>query len=177
VTENKQVWLDIPVSTFTVKCEYSPVSPPVCFIVLNALLAFCPPPVYDEGALGTPNPELRSFGIATSTPHALSCQLSTFVIDSCPSRTDIATSLTFCAAIVAAVVENVPNAALVHTQGKPKPLQLISVNPDITPPAIENTKAACSAFHPVPTLAPLREEPRWDGAKLVAMGLGDKGER
>jgi len=56
VTESKQVWLDTSFSIFAFQCEYSP---PVCYVLLNAFLAFDPPrhPSWCEGALGTFNAE------------------------------------------------------------------------------------------------------------------------
>jgi hypothetical protein len=142
VMESKQVWLDTPFSIFAVQCEYLP---PVCYIVLIELSAF-DPPHHPSGMKALLEHSLQNYG---PLPSELRPRRIRSRVNSRPSpypRT-VKTSFTSApsteqmrAAIVAAVEENVSNAAM-RIQGQPKALQQISVNPNIMSPGIENTKA------------------------------------
>ncbi|OJA11619.1 hypothetical protein AZE42_05475 [Rhizopogon vesiculosus] len=127
VTESKQVWLDTPFSIFAVQSFDPPHHP-------SGMKALLEHSMQSYGPLPSELRPRRMRSRVNSRPSPYPRTIKT-------SFTSAPATEQMRAAIVAAVAETVPNAPM-RTQGQPKALQLISVNPNIMSPAIENNKAA-----------------------------------
>ncbi|KAG1847994.1 hypothetical protein C8R48DRAFT_779063 [Suillus tomentosus] len=126
VTESQRLWLDTPFSVFAVQ-SFDPPSHP------SGMQALLEHSMQNYGPLPSELRPRRMRSRVNSRPSPYPRTFKTSFTSS-PATEQVR------AAIVAAVAENAPNDNM-RSQGQPKALQQISVNPNIMSPAIENTKA------------------------------------
>ncbi|KAG1897346.1 uncharacterized protein F5891DRAFT_1242792 [Suillus fuscotomentosus] len=126
VTESQRLWLDTPFSVFAVQ-SFDPPSHP------SGMQALLEHSMQNYGPLPSELRPRRMRSRVNSRPSPYPRTFKTSFTSS-PATEQVRV------AIVAAVAENAPNDNM-RSQGQPKALQQISVNPNIMSPAIENTKA------------------------------------
>ncbi|KAG2134191.1 uncharacterized protein EDB93DRAFT_1173064 [Suillus bovinus] len=126
VTESQRVWLDTPFSVFAVQ-SFDPPSHP------SGMQALLEHSMQNYGPLPSELRPRRMRSRVNSRPSPYPRTFKTSFTSS-PATEQVR------AAIVAAVAEHAPNDNM-RTQGQPKALQQISVNPNIMSPAVDNTKA------------------------------------
>ncbi|KAG0697268.1 hypothetical protein DFH29DRAFT_160061 [Suillus ampliporus] len=126
VTESKRVWRDTPFSVFAVQSFDPPRHP-------SGMQALLEHSMQNYGPLPSDLRPRRMRSRVNSRPSPYPRTIKTSFTSS-PATEQVR------AAIVAAVAENTPNDTMC-AQAQPKALRQISVNPNITSPAIDSTKA------------------------------------